>query len=313
MDFIKVFLFLSLLLNHYLLNAQQTEKHYVNKSERIVPEEFNTILFSIDYASNTNVLGNFNLETKQPSFSPSLVFFSRYNFDVSVLGYLTGNSDDSLEHYTSELDFIAGYLFKPFDNLSVYPCFAHFFHSRNSNSLKSIFSNDFRVDMEYNYRLIDLGVSAGYFFGNRHTFYASAYNYYKLNFDHAFFRSCQLIIQPGIDAYFSSYEYLNLFYLDQIRNNPDFYNYLRNYSREKLRNPRLTYSEILDNYFEEKAEDNFKLTAFSVNLPFYYTIKSFVINLGLYLFIPVNQPDYLIDDPLFFFDIGLSYCLNLSK
>jgi hypothetical protein len=76
-----------------------------------------------------------------------------------------------------------------------------------------------------------------------------------------------------------------------------------------MRHPALTYKEILDNYLEEKAQDNFKLTTVGINLPVYFMMGSFGMNFGLYAQIPIGQPDYMTDDVQFFFDISLTYDL----
>ena len=46
------------------------------------PDDVSTsmILSSFDYSSNTNTLGNFNQFVRQPSYSPSVNYFSGYGF-----------------------------------------------------------------------------------------------------------------------------------------------------------------------------------------------------------------------------------------
>jgi len=77
--------------------------------------------------------------------------------------------------------------------------------------------------------------------------------------------------------------------------------------RQIYNNPELTVKEILDGILEESAEDNFKLTTIAFGLPVYYMIKNFGINIGLYVLIPVNQPDYISEKTLFYFSAGISY------
>ncbi len=284
------------------------------------PFSTNSLMFSADYVTNTNVMGNFNPETRQPSFSPSLYFFSKWGMDISATGYFVGNSDDSLDHYTSELDLMLGFTWQPADGFTVYPSYTHFFHSGNSNTLKSIFSDDIRLDADYNYRFFNLGFSAGLYLGKKHTFYTSVHNYYDIKFDRFLFPKGTLSIQPGVDANFGSYEYLNLYYLDELRKEPYLYLYLLSYPAirryviaEMMRDPDLTKEEILDDFLLDKAQDEFKLTSVSINLPFFYMIGDFGINLGLYLMIPVGQPDYMSDEAQFFFDIGVTYNLEFGR
>ncbi len=284
------------------------------------PLKYSTLMFSADYVTNTNVMGNFNPETRQPSFSPSLFFFSKWGVDISAGGYFVGNSDDSLDHFTSELDLMLGYTLQPVDGFTIYPSYTHFFHSSNSNALKSIFSDDIRLDVDYNYRFLNLGVSSGFYLGKKNTFYTSIHNYYDIQFDRFLSSKGTLSIQPGVDANFGSYEYLNLYYLDELRKEPYLYLYLLSYPAirryviaEILKNPELTKEEVLDDYLIDKAQDDFKLTSVSINLPFFYIIGNFGINMGLYLMIPVGQPDYLSDEAQFFFDIGVTYNLEFGK
>jgi len=277
---------------------------------------FNTLMISADYNSNTNVMGMFNATTRQPSYSPSVTFFSKWGVDLSVMGYFLDNSDDSLENFTAELDLWIGYNLKPAENLTIYPSYTHYFYSANSNSLKSIFSDDFQLDIDYQYRFVSFGASAGYFLGKQDVFYAALHNYYQIDISRFLFRNVSLTIQPGWDANFGSYEYLNQYYLDELREEPYFYTYLlsfpaiRRYVYHELRNnPDLTYKEVLDNYLDEQAQDNFKLTSLSINLPVYLLWGNFGLNLGLYALIPFGQPDYLTDDTQFFINVGLTYNL----
>ena len=292
--------------------AQVSDRQSLEKP--INPAHINSLMLSADYTTNTNIMGFFNPETKQPSFSPALSFFSKWGADASALVYFIGNSDDSLEHYTSELDLMLGYNFKPAKHLTIYPSYSHFFHSSNSNSLKSIFSDDFRVDVDYNYKFLNIGVSAGYYLGRQNAFYTTVYNYYDIMVDRFLSRKGTLNIQPGVDANFGSYEYLNLYYLDELRKDPLFYFYLLSYPAirryvlaEMLKNPGSTKEEILDEYLMAQAQDNFKLTSVSLYLPLYYMIGDFGINLGLYFIIPLGQPDYMSDETQFFFDAGVTY------
>src|SRR3990172_8682740 len=307
---------LMILLSRSLLFCQYDARQDYRPGINTTEAAYNAFLFSIDYASNTNVLGNFNDIAKQPSISPSIVFFSELGADLSLLGYFIDNSDDSLESFTAEADIMLGYTIRPFKGFTIYPSYAHYFYSRNSNSLKSVFSDDFRLDMDFEYKIINTGLSAGYFTGKQHTFYTSFHNYYRLEMNNFPFKNSFLTIQPGIDLNFGDYEYLNLYYLDEIRTDQQFYTNLLAYPSirryvfiELQKNPDLTYKDVLDAYLEEKAEDSFKLTSVGLSLPFYFMTGNFIVNLGLFVFIPVNQPDFLTGDPQFFFNFGLSYNL----
>jgi hypothetical protein len=76
---------------------------------------------------------------------------------------------------------------------------------------------------------------------------------------------------------------------------------------ELFRHPGTTKEQIIDALLEKNAEDSFKITSVTFSLPIFYTIGNFGINAGLFLFIPINQPDYLSNDALLYFDVGVSY------
>jgi hypothetical protein len=314
--FFRVAIFLAGISCSLFTWSQQAEQTRPKQMHEIPVSPVHAFLFSADYASNTNVLGNFNTAVRQPSYSPSISFFSKWGVDISLLGYVVDNSDDSLENFTAELDLMLGYTFEPVKNLVIYPSYAHFMYSENSNSLKSIFSDNLQLDIDYTAKYLDVGVSTGYFTGKQHTFYAQARAFAMLSFDHVFFRKGVLSLQPGIDANFGDYEYLNLYYLDELMENTGFSNYLLLYPAirryviyHKMQNPDLTMEQILDSFLREKAEDTFKFTSAGLNLPISYMIGNFSFNLGIYAFIPVNQPDYLDYGIQYFFNFGLTYML----
>jgi hypothetical protein len=296
--------------------GQKPEKKSDQSGKNGYSQSYDAFMATADYASNTNLLGNFSNFRKQPYYSPSLSYFSRWGADLSLTGYAVDNSDDSLEHFSTEMDFTLGYGFEPVRNLTLYGNYSHFFYSRNSNSMKSIFANDLHLDADYTYKFADLGFSAGYLSGLQQTFYASIHNCYTIHINGLFVRNGTLTIQPGLDANFGDYEYLNLYYLDKLRENTNYSRYLilnpfiRRYVYfQKLKHPELSKEQILYHYLREKARDTFKFTSASISLPFSYTLGNFGINLGIYMCIPVNQPDYINNDLQFFFDMGLSYLL----
>jgi hypothetical protein len=273
------------------------------------------MMFSADYATNTNVLPNINSGIRQPSFSPSVSFFSKPGIDAMITGNLINNSNDSLNNFASELDLFIGYNFKPFKNFTIYPNYTHYWYSRNFNEFSSPFSDELRIDMDYQKKTAGIGLSSGFLYGKHNTFYTVARNYYTVEFRNVIFKTSAIMLQPEVDVNAGNYEYLNLFYLDQLRESPSFYNYMLYSSRplrryvlaELFRHPGTTKEQIIDALLEKNAEDSFKITSVTFSLPIFYTIGNFGINAGLFLFIPINQPDYLSNDALLYFDVGVSY------
>lgn len=277
------------------------------------------LLLSVDYFTNANP-NNINTGIRQPSFSPSLSYISRFGFDLSLAGSFLGNSDDDYEHYTSELDLIVGYHLALCKQLTLYPSYGHYFHSSNSNPLKAFFADELRLDADYQIRILDAGISAGYIMGKRNTFYMEAHVSHTFTLDRLLFKNDDFSFFPGIDVNFGDYEYLNMYFLDELTADGSFYDYLSNFPlvrryvlRQLLLNPGTTRTEILYNYFAEKAGDSFKLTSLSLNMPLYYMIGNIGISAGVYVFVPINQPDYLSDDVQFYVNAGLSYYFNLAR
>lgn len=281
---------------------------------------WHALMFSADYASNSEILGTFSNAAKQPTYAPSVTFISKWGADISLTGYAIGNSDDSLDSFTGELDLMLGYNWEPVKGLVLYPSYTHFWYSENANSLKSIFRNDFHLDADYTYKFINLGASAGFYTGTQHTFYAGIHNSYPLSLNRVFGKKDGLSLQPGVDLNFGDYEYLNLYYLNKLEDNRTFLYYLllnptirRYVYQERQKNPSLSREEILTDYLETKAQDQIKLTSVGISLPLSYMIGNFSINAGFYAYIPVNQPDYLGNEVQYFFDVGITYLLFMGK
>jgi len=269
----------------------------------------------MDYTTNSNILSNINTKIKQPSLSPGLAFLSKWGADLLVSGSFIANSDDSLQNSSLELDIMLGYSLKVHKNLTLYPSYTHFLYSKNANFFNSVFHSDVRLDLDYNYRFIGMGLTSGYLIGKQQTFYAAFRNYYTISFNKFKADRGSLNIQPGADLNFGNYEYLNLLYLDQLRQEPRFYYYIykgspvlyRYYLAARLKNPGLTFREFVDDLLENQAEDTFKISSLNFSLPMFYMIGNFGINLGIFISIPLNPPEYLSNEALFYFNAGVSY------
>jgi hypothetical protein len=295
-----------IILSPGLLNAQ-----VVNEKDSL---EYNSLMMSIDYFTNTNIPTNINPEIRQPSLSPAVAYISKHGFDALVAGNFTNNSNDSSKKSSSEFDFMLGYNIYILKNLDIYPSYSRFVYSNNTNVFNTIFRNDFRIDAIYTAEKFGLNLSAGFLSGRQRTFYSGLSGNGLFTFE-KFLIQGTWAVQPGIDLNFGSYEYLNLAYLDEIRQDPGFYDYLLDNSpvlrryilKEVLRNPATTAKQIIDRLLEERAEDGFKATSVSVGFPVYYMFKNFGFNLSFYVFLPLNQPDYMSGKALFYFNAGISY------
>jgi len=277
---------------------------------------YSGLLLSIDYASNTNVMGAFPAQTRQPFVTPSLMYSGEWNLDVSFMAIFADNSDDSLENFTGEYDIQFGYNLYPLSNLDFYISYSHYFYSNRSHPLKTLFSNDFHVDGDFTPGWFFFGGSAGYLWGNYGTFYSSIRSGGRIEAQRFLFRNLAVSVQPTIDVFFGNFTYLNQFYIDQIRDFPGYYNYLllypevwRYFISEKRKNPGYTRMQIIDSYLDKHRKDDFGISSVSISLPLLFTFRNWSFSAGAALYIPVNQPAYLSNETQFYFNAGLAYSI----
>ena len=280
------------------------------------PDDVSTsmILSSFDYSSNTNTLGNFNQFVRQPSYSPSVNYFSDYGFDIGVSGVLTDNSDDSLESSTLELDLTAGYSLYLFDSrLIIYPSYSHFLYSSNAGSLKSLFSDNVQLGITYMNKILTIGNTTNYMVGSEKTLMTTFFASLNAEKEDFLIRNSLIVFQPELDINFGDYEYLNNYYFDYFREHPlQMLNFLTLKDYYELRllrrgNPDITTDEIIDYLIEKKSEDHFKATSFGLIFPLYYMVGSFSLNLSTMIYFPLGMPDYLDSSTQVYFIAGVSY------
>lgn len=296
--------------------AQRYEADAKSISGGLLYERFSFLILSFDYSNNSDIIGKYSNAVKQPAFSTTFSYSGKSGIDASVTGFLIGNSDDSLEHYTYEADLMIGYRRELFGCLTLFPAYSRFMYSSKSNELQKIFTDELRMDIDYNYRYLNIGLTPGFYLGQQHTFYTNFRNYYNIDFSNVIFNNSLLSIQPGFDLNFGDFEYLNLYYLDKMKDNDLFYMYLllsreiwRYVHFEMMEHPELTAYQILDQYLNEKVQDAFKLTSASFYVPLNYMVGNFGFSAGFYAFVPIKQPEYLNDEVQFFFNLGISYSL----
>lgn len=298
------------------LVAQKYEADAGSVSENLLNERFSFLMVSFDYTNNSDIIGKYSDAVKQPAFSTTFLYTGKSGIDASVTGFFIGNSDDSLEHHTYEADLMIGYRRELFGSLTLYPAYSRFIYSSKSNELQQIFTDELRMDIDYNYEFLNIGLTPGFYLGQQHTFYINFRNYYNVDFSNVIFNNSLLSIQPGFDLNFGDFEYLNRYYLDKMKDNDLFYFYLllskkiRHYVHfEMIEHPELTVYQILDQYLNEQIQDTFKLTSASFYLPLGYMVGNFGFSAGFYAFIPIKQPGYLNDEVQFFINFGVSYSL----
>jgi len=195
----------------FWLSAVMTAQQITDQTVNVRGANSNTIMFSVDYSTNTNMPDNINTDVRQPSLSPSVGIISKYGFDFLMAGSVTDNSDDSLQGFSAEMDLMLGYNFDRIKNLVIYPSYTRFVYSNNAGVFNTIFDNEFRIDANYSFKVVNIGLSAGYLTGRQNTFYSVVSNSYFLTIDRLLSQNATLALQPGIDLNFGNYEDLILF------------------------------------------------------------------------------------------------------
>ncbi len=276
---------------------------------------------SFNYSSNTNTFGSFNQFVKQPSYSPSIIYISKYGFDISGTGYWIENSDDSLKATTSEFDLSFGYNFTLFKNLNIYPGYSHFFYNSESNTIKSAFTDNFSLYLYYQFKKYIPGISANYLLGSDNTFYFTFQNSFTLSKENLIFKNSNLDFQPGIDINFSNQSYYVNYFWESLNASSSLRDFLRDHPVIRMeyiyiRNnyPNLTNIQILNIISKQftKKKEEIRLSNISLYLPVSYMIGNFILDVSLLTYFPINQPDYFDEKVQIYFDLGISYILNFN-
>lgn len=298
--------------------AKSSEPEGINAV--INKNNLSSLFLSFNYSSNTNTFGNFSQFVKQPSYSPSIFYFSKHGFDISGTAYWIENSDDSLRNTTSELDISAGYNFQFIRNLNIYPCYSHFFYNEKANTLKSSFSDDISLYIYYQMKWFLPGLSSNYLIGDDNTFFFTVHNSFTFSKEGIFFRNSSLDFLPGIDISFSNQSYYVNYFWESLYSSTSLRDFLRDYPEVRIKYlalrytyPNLTNAEILTiigrDYREKKEE--MRLSNIGIYFPVSYMAGNFIFDFTLLTYFPVNQPDYFNDEIQVYFNLGVSYLIDI--
>lgn len=283
--------------------------------------EYSSLFLSFNYSSNTNSFGSFSQFVKQPSYSPSVMYFSKYGFDISGTGYWIENSDDSLKHTTSELDLSVGYNIQIIKNLSIYPGYSHFFYNEKANTIKSSFSDNISLYTYYQLKKLMTGVSVNYLFGSDNTFYFTFHNSFTLSKEKVLFRNSSLYFYPGIDISFSTQQYFVNYFWESINASSSLRDFLRDnpeirFKYYELRNsdPNLTNIEILNIISQDytQIKEEMRLSNIGIYFPVSYMAGNLIFDFILLTYFPVNQPEYFNEDIQVYFNLGISYVIDIN-
>jgi hypothetical protein len=262
-----------------------------------------------------------NESVKQPSYSSSILFYSKHNFDVGISAIVTGNSDSSLTSTSAEYDFMAGYSFSVTEDLTIYPSYTHLEYSKNNYSLQSVFSDIVQTDIYLDKKYYYGGITASYLFGRKNMFFASMQNAIGIEKADFLIKNSYLSIHLELDINFSDKNFYNEYIyfeweLEEYLSWIDQY-YHRAYDlieerifRYGLEETKSFFFEVVTEYDPEVFQPSYTVTTVDLMLPIYYSIGPFMFNFTSYLIIPTFDSMFYEQDPIFIFNAGVAYSLN---
>jgi hypothetical protein len=283
--------------------------------------KMNSLFFTFDYLSQTNTLGIVNESVKQPSYSSSILFYSKYNFDAGVSAIITDNSDTSFTEASTEFDFLAGYTFSLTDDLTLYPSYTHLEYTKNSYTLQSVFSDILQLDLYLDKKHYYGGITASYLFGSKNTFFASVQNAIGFDKEDFLIRNSYLSMSLELDINFGNKNYYNEFIYNEW-NRDEFLSWIDEYYplayyaideliiRNGLEETKSRFFDRVNEYDPEVFKSVYTITSIDIMLPVYYSIGPFMFNFTSYISIPTFSSMFYEQNPLFIFNAGVAYSLN---
>lgn len=282
---------------------------------------FNSFMVSFDYSSNTGISGIYNTEINQPSYTPSISFFSKYGFDISSMLFVMDNSDTTYSGSTLQLDLMAGYTVKLGKHFTVYPNYSHYFVNEKSGALKSFYTDNIQLDVTFEYSFFMSALTGNYLFGKENnTPLLSFQNYFLIEKDNFIFNRLYVALQPGFDLTWSNQQYISNYAYDYLSSSPE------NRRRFFRNNPKLAvgylylkreYPDMMEDqilrlltlrYME--IEEKFNLSSLTFTLPVYFMFGNFSISLSGMYYKPLNTSEYVDDSGQFYLNAGIAYMFS---
>lgn len=293
----------------------------ISEEDIKIETDYNSLFFTFDYSTQTNTFGVINDEVKQPNYSPGISFFSKYNFDVSVLSIFTKNGDTSFTKTSSEIDFSAGYSFQPNENFTIYPSFTHSEYSKSISPLLSAFSDIAQLNLYYNKGVYFGGLSSSVLFGDKNMFHLSMQNALGIYIDDLLFKNSLLSIQLEFDVSFSDKNYYNKLIYD-LWNQEEFLFWVY----EEYPRTLLAVRARIENYGLDSTKDwfysgineidnsvfgsSYNITSLSFVFPIYYSVGQFMFNFTTFLVVPTSSNSFYQQNTQLLFSTGIAYNLN---
>ena len=283
--------------------------------------DYNSLFFTFDYSTQTNTFGVINDAVKQPNYTAGIGFFSKYNFDISIQSVFTSNADTSFTKTSTEIDFMAGYSFRPNENLTIYPSYTHLEYSTSINPLLSAFSDIAQLNLYYDKGIYFGGLSSSMLFGDKNMFYLSLQNALGIYIDDFLFKNSLLSIQLEFDVSFSDKNYYNKLIYD-LWDQEEFLSWVSNeYPRTylavmaRIENygfdaTKEWFHTTLDEYDNSVFGPLYNITSVSLMLPIYYSIGKFMFNFTTFLVIPTATTSFYQQNTQLIFNAGIAYNLD---
>ena len=292
------------------------------KINRELPN-YSSLLISADYNSQTNTFGIVNTDVKQPSFNGYASYYSKHNFDLTVQGGMTMNSDTSYSQTTSELDLMAGYTWMTTEKLTVYPNYTHLWNDRSGNALQRVFSDIVELDAYYTTKYYQPSLTLSYLTGEKNMFYFSVQNSFNFDLEDVPGKNTLLSLGLSLDLNFSDKNFYNSLIYDQW-DARDFVYWTRNYTNYN----GYPAVEILQYGLEEtknRVQDwvnsngpyvfnaEYTLSSVDVMLPIFYSVNNFMFSATAFLVIPTTQSDFYDQSTQLILNFGVAYSLNFTN
>lgn len=293
--------------------------------------KINSVITGFDYSSNTSSFGRFSSVIRQPSYSAYSSFYSQYGFNLGFSGIAIDNTDSTATKFTQQYNLSAGYDldFGKYFSLSV--LYTHFFYSRNSFSLNSIYKDELSTGLNLNWGKFYTNASLYYMWGDRNEIMNSVNAGVNLDIKDVFIKGHSISISPDLSAMWSNQDYYNqyafktywyLYLLAQRRpelsiqklyNSPELYprlwNFLNNHPKKLKEFSRLDKDLIISELF--RVNSKYNLSSVSCTIPVYYNAGNFSLNITYSITFPINVPEYLDNSAIHHFSAGLMYSFSL--
>lgn len=293
--------------------------------------KFNSLMLGADYSSNTSTFGRFSSLSQQPSYSAYASYYSQYGFSLGLSSVAIANSDSFATNFSYEYDLNLGYDYLLGKYFTASTTYNHFFYSSNSNSLKSLYTDEFYLGLKYNSKRMFGSIGGYYLMGDYNEWMNDAHAGLNFEIKNVFFRNHSIAISPEIGTilsnqkYYNQYAYQNYWYLfrtavqypeltvGELRNSPGKYPlnwYLLRRKPQIWKNFKdLDQDLVISELFTAKSKFNFSSVSFT--LPIYYNVGNFSINLSYTVSVPLNIPEYMDQTALSYFSAGIYYSFIL--